>query len=372
MPLTDELIGSETVAALRRSLRIGAPDRPFDELLKATGQLGGLGLRQRADLLRDALLADVPGTYAVLADLVRRTSDRSPELRGWMIWPVTGAVAARAVSEESEEAFSDALSLLAELTERFSSEFAIRTLLRHDLDHALSVISGWTSSPNEHVRRLASEGTRPYLPWAVRVPELGSRPGVTIQILDSLYRDESEYVRRSVGNHLNDLSRDAPDLVVTTASRWLDEPDPSTPALARRALRTLVKRGHPGALSLLGFDAAPVAVDGPHIERAAVAFGGTVRFTATVRNTGTESARLAIDYVVHHQKANGAQTTKTFKLATRTLAPCEETGIDKEHSFRAITTRRYYPGPHAIALQVNGIAWGPAVFELLPPGAPAG
>jgi hypothetical protein len=219
------------------------------------------------------------------------------------------------------------------------------------------------------VRRLASEGTRPYLPWAVRVPEILARPGITVPVLDALYRDESDYVRRSVANHLNDLSRDHPELVVATAGRWLAEPAPTTPALVRHALRTLVKRGDPGALELLGFGPATLEIDGPVLAAATVPFDGTVRFTAAVRNVGAEQARLSIDYVVHHRKANGSQTAKTFKLTTRTLAPGEELEISRDHSFRPITTRRYYPGPHAVALQVNGVATDRVAFEL---EAPAG
>ena len=186
-------------------------------------------------------------------------------------------------------------------------------------------------------------------------------------ILDALYGDESEYVRRSVANHLNDLSRDEPDLVVDTARRWLDAPAPTTPALVRRALRTLVKGGHPAALGLLGFAPASVHIDGPHIIDAEVLWGGSVRFRAVLRNVGTEKARLAIDYVVHHRKADGRSTAKTFKLTSRTLQAGEELLIDRQHSLRQITTRRYHPGAHAIALQVNGVMTAPASFRLLPP-----
>ncbi len=110
----------------------------------------------------------------------------------------------------------------------------------------------WTASGDEHVRRLASEGTRPFLPWAKRCGDPGPTPRSTLPILDALCNDASEYVRRSVANHLNDLSRQQPDIVVETATRWLAEPDANADRLVRHALRTLVKKGHPGALALLG------------------------------------------------------------------------------------------------------------------------
>ncbi|NUL44574.1 DNA alkylation repair protein [Cellulosimicrobium funkei] len=365
MPSADELLGPLAATALTRSIHGVMPGAQLHELHRAAESLDGLALRERSDLLRDAVLADIPGDYQDLARVIRQARDHSADFSGWIIWPVTGAVATRAVQEDTDAAFSDAMALLAELTGRLTSEFALRTLLRHDLARGLEIIAGWTGSADEQVRRLASEGTRPYLPWAVRVPGITTHPGVTVHILDALYRDHSEYVRRSVANHLNDLSRDAPDLVARTAQRWLDDPEPTTPALVRHGLRTLLKKGNPGALALLGFAPASVDVDGPHVTEIRVPWGGEVHFTAALRNTGPKPARLAIDYVMHHRKANGTLSAKVFKLTTRDLAAGEELVISRAHSFRPITTRRYYPGDHAVALQVNGIATAPASFELL-------
>lgn len=369
MPFADQLISDQTATTLTTAVRAAAPGAVLRALPETVGRLGDLSLRERADLLRDALLADLPGGYENLARVVRAARDGAAPFEGWLIWPVTSAVATRAVAENTDVAFDDAMALLADLTGRLTAEFAVRTLLRHDVDRAVGIATAWTRSDDVDVRRLASEGTRPYLPWAVRVPGILASPGVTVPVLDALYRDESDYVRRSVANHLNDLSRDHPELVVTTADRWLADPAVTTPGLVRHALRTLVKRGHPGALELLGFGPAELEIDGPLLDAASVPFEGTVRFTAAVRNVGAEQARLSIDYVVHHQKANGSQTAKTFKLATRTLAPGEQVEISREHSFRPITTRRYHPGPHAVALQVNGVATDRVVFDL---EAPAG
>jgi 3-methyladenine DNA glycosylase AlkC len=367
MPFADELINGHTARLLTRAVRTALPGVEPASLRAAAHRLDALPLRERADLLRDALLADVPGGYAELADVVRAARDAVPEFGGWLIWPVTSAVAAQAVAEGTDAAFDDAMALLADLTGRLTSEFALRVLLRHDLDRALGIVAGWTASSEADVRRLASEGTRPYLPWAVRVPELSARPDATVPILDALHRDDSEYVRRSVANHLNDLGRDHADLTVATARRWLDTPAPTTERLVRHGLRTLVKRGHPGALELLGFAPATLEVDGPVVDHTRVPFGGSVRFTATIRNTGAEKARLAIDYVIHHHRANGSQSTRTFKLTTRTLAPNETVAVTREHSFRLLTTRRYHPGPHAVALQINGVTSDRAEFELQAP-----
>ncbi|CAN5196293.1 DNA alkylation repair protein [soil metagenome] len=367
MPFADELIGTHTAAALVRAIHTAAPTQELGQLHSASAGLGPLTLRERSDLLRDALLDDLPGDYASFAAIIRAAQHGVPLFSGWLIWPVTSAVALKAIQDGTDVAFDDAMALLADLTSRLSSEFAIRGLLDHDLDRALAIVQTWTTSDDVDVRRLASEGTRAFLPWSTRVKGLLTHPRATLPIITALYRDESEYVRRSVANHLNDLARQQPEIVVETATAWLEDPDENTLRLVTRGLRTLVKKGDPGALGLLGFSPVDaVAVDGPTLDAASVPFGGSVRFSYSVTNEGRMPARLAIDYIVHHSKANGSQTSKTFKLTTATLAPGESLRRTREHSFRAITTRRYYPGPHAIELQVNGVIAGRAEFEVLP------
>jgi 3-methyladenine DNA glycosylase AlkC len=147
-----------------------------------------------------------------------------------MIWPVSEAVAQLAVAgsgpdsdcrhDVGEDAFESGLELMRQLTSRLSAEFALRIFLNADPDRTISVVRGWSFDADEHVRRLASEGTRSYLPWAKQVPQLHVRPELTIPIVDALYRDESSYVRRSVGNHVNDLSRRHPQLAVEIGRRW--------------------------------------------------------------------------------------------------------------------------------------------------------
>jgi 3-methyladenine DNA glycosylase AlkC len=368
VPFADELLGVESVRSLIDAVAAAAPGNRLRSLRAAAGDLSGRSLRERSDLLRDALLADLPGGYSELAATVRAAAAGPLPFAGWLIWPVTGAVAARAVADGTDPAFDDAMALLAALTGRLTSEFSIRVLLDHDPDRALAIVGTWPGSPDEHVRRLASEGTRLFLPWARRVPALLGRPERTLPIITALYRDDSEYVRRSVANHLNDLSRVRPDLVVETAAAWLAAPDRHTPKLVRHGLRTLIKQGHPGALALLGFAPATVEVTGPAVALDEVPYGGELAFTATVVNTGDTTATLAIDYVVHHRKANGTRTGKTFKLTTVTLAPGERFAVDRRHSFREITTRRYHPGAHAVELQVNGVRSAPAEFVLGRPG----
>ncbi len=362
MPTADELLNASAVTGLARILSVAAPS-----VVAAATRLNGLGLRERTDLVHDALLADLPDDYPRFEAVVRKAL-RDPEFTGWMIWPVTEAVTSRALADGGGAAFDRALALLADLTPRLTAEFGIRRLLDADLGRALPIVLTWTGHADEHVRRLASEGTRPLLPWAKRVRAIFEDPASTLPVLDALHRDPSEYVRRSVANHLNDISRRDPALAAATAERWLDgEPDQPTVRLVRHGLRTLVKQGHPQALALLGFPAVDgLVVDGPALDTTAVAVGGALGFSYVVENTGAEPARLAIDYVIHHRKANGSTTPKVFKLTTRTLGPGERLTVARTHSFRVISTRVYHAGEHAIALQVNGEVFGRSAFTLLP------
>jgi hypothetical protein len=177
-------------------------------------------------------------------------------------------------------------------------------------------------------------------------------------------------VRRSVANHLNDISRLDPQLAVATAARWLAGGDEHTSALVRHSMRTLIKQADPGALRLLGFSAAQhLKVSGPDVRTTVLADGGELVFEASITNLGAGTERLAIDYVIHYRKANGGTAPKVFKLAIRSLKPGEAIQIAARKSFRAITTRKHYPGVHAIELQVNGARYGRSEFTLLPPSA---
>ena len=365
MPFADELIGVSTARALAAAIQAAAPHAELPALHTATTALGPLSLRERSDLLRDALLADLPGDYDTFAGTIRAAAAGPLSFGGWLIWPVTTAIAKKAIDAGTTAAFDDGMRMLAALTPRLTAEFAIRPLLDHDLARALPIVLDWTGSADPAVRRLASEGTRPFLPWAIRVPALLADPAATLPVLDALYRDDDEVVRRSVANHLNDLSRQHPDLVTATTAAWLAAPDENTAQLVRHALRTLVKKGNPQALAQLGFHPAEVEVHGPELDATTVDFGGTIGFTVSIRNAGDAPARLAVDYVMHHRKANGSLAGKTFKLTMVTLAPGERVELRRTHSFRAITTRRYYPGAHALEVQVNGVASGRAEFQLL-------
>jgi 3-methyladenine DNA glycosylase AlkC len=374
MGTMNELINAAAVDGLRRHLGVavadglsaaptGAGELEWPALRAAATGVDGLSLRARSDLVSAALLTDLPPDYATVAAVFRRALDE-PGFTGWMIWPVTETVTTLALSAAEPTAFDDGLELLAELTPRLTSEFAIRRFLEADLDRALRVIHPWTSSPNEHVRRLASEGTRAFLPWAIRVRALLAHPEATSPILTALRSDDSEYVRRSVANHLNDLGRQSPELATTLAGSWMADADAHTAWVVRHGLRVLIKKAYPPALALLGFDEVTVTVGDPQLDTTLVTMPGSLGFEFDVTNTGGAAARLAVDYLVYYVKANGTLAPKVFKLTTTTLPAGETVRLRKRHAFHPMTTRVHYPGAHALELQINGQRYARTGFDL--------
>jgi 3-methyladenine DNA glycosylase AlkC len=379
MGAMNELIDRSTVLRLAALLRDADSTREWVAVEASADNVDGLQLRARSDLVAAAILSDnrergddmmdASADYTALAATARRALDDA-SFTGWMIWPVSEAVTSAALaawstaSPRNEAAFDDGLELLSELTPRLTGEFAIRRFLAADLERSLARILPWTRSEDAHVRRLASEGTRPFLPWAVRVAALTAAPEKTVPILDALRSDPSDYVRRSVANHLNDLSRENADLVVVSAARWLGEPDENTRWVVRHGLRTLVKKAHPGALSLMGFSGASVQVSPISIQDETVHLPGELDFSFDVVNDGDSPVRLAIDYVVSYVKSSGALAEKVFKLTSRELGPGEGVELRKRHALRQMTTRVHYAGTHLIELQINGRRYSRREFEV--------
>ncbi|MEF2529223.1 MULTISPECIES: DNA alkylation repair protein [Streptomyces] len=367
MPTADELLSAHTVQDLARRLAPAAgprpPGRPAPALEACASSLDGLTFSGRVAAVRDAALADLPDDWAAFEAAVRGAL-ADPGFDGWMTFPVGEAVAVRGLAS-GPAAFEPALALLRDLTPRLTAESAVRPFLRADRDRALALMGPWVEDPDPHVRRLVSEGTRPRLPWAPQLPESVADPRPALPLLDALYRDDSDYVRRSVANHLNDISRDHPELAVETAGRWLAAPAATTGRVARHGLRTLVKAGRADAMTVLGHAPdAPVTVRGPAVATARVAVGEYLVFDYALTNDADTPAELVLDYVVHHVKANGSRTPKVFKLATRTLVPGETLTGTRRHSFKPLTTRRYFSGEHLVQLQVNGRIRGEAAFRL--------
>ncbi|WP_239123855.1 DNA alkylation repair protein [Rhizocola hellebori] len=300
----------------------------------------------------------LPADFAAAALLLDKAVD-SPALTGWMSLPCGYYVADRGLA-----APEIALPLLARLTPRFSSEGPIRPFIERHPQLTFTYLHRWAKDPDEHVRRLASEGTRPRLPWTPQLRGLIADPTPAIALLDLLFDDPSEYVRRSVANHLNDIAKDHPSLALATARRWLKSGSPRVAWVIRHGLRTLIKHGDPQALALLGFDhTQAVQLQSLAVTPASIPVGDEV-VIEFVLSTNDGPVRAAIDYVVHYAGARGPRKPKVFKLTTRTIEPGQPQSISRRHRFADVSIRTIHPGEHRIDIQVNGVILGGDTFEI--------
>jgi 3-methyladenine DNA glycosylase AlkC len=211
-----------------------------------------------------------------------------------------------------------------------------------------------------HVRRWASEGTRPRLPWGERLQDFIRDPSPTISILETLKFDSDLFVRKSVANHLNDIAKDHPVYVIQVLSRWEKEAglehEKKIKWIIQRSLRTLIKAGHPGALKLIGVSGKTnIRVSELKLNKRRFNLGEKIEFDFEIQSVSGKAQKLVIDYVIHFFKANRQTSPKIFKLKTFTLPAKDKIQIEKVHHLKEVTTRKHYPGPHAIEIQVNGV-----------------
>ncbi len=237
-------------------------------------------------------------------------------------------------------------------TENSSSEFPVRQFIIKYGNKMMKQMNSWSKSNNEHVRRLASEGCRPRLPWVIALPEFKKDPTSILPILERLKSDDSEYVRRSVANNLNDISKDNPDIVIKIAKKWKGL-NPDTDKLVKHACRTLLKQGNIEILKLFGFK--PIA----HVSiksfknTKTIKMGEDIEFNFSLNTLKNKLGKLRIEYAIDYVRQNNKVSRKVFKISEGDYAK-EKIQIKKKHSFRAISSRRYYAGKHGLAIIING------------------
>jgi len=324
--------------------------------LTTTG-LEPLSLLQRMRHGTHALHATLPPGYP---DALAILEKLAPRLTG----DFTGLMLPDFVGLYGTHDFDASLEALSFLTRFSSAEFAVREFLRLDLARTLAVMERWSLDADENVRRLASEGSRPRLPWSFRLEALVADPSPAAPILHNLRADPSLYVRKSVANHLNDISKDHPDWMLTRLAAW-DLAHPHTQWIAKRAARTLIKAGHQPALRLFNFTGKPsVTLRAFRLAPSRLKLGQVLEFSFTLTSTSRRPQQLAVDYRLHYVKASGGTAPKVFKLREVHLAPGQTLRLARRQTLRNFTTRKHYPGRHHLEIQVNGLILGQRSFLL--------
>jgi 3-methyladenine DNA glycosylase AlkC len=368
--MPDELRDFYNAAVIRdiaRDLKAAYPSFAEGKFVREALQgLAPLSLTGRAGHIASAMRRHLPGDFAETARILTRalgprpTSSESVGMAPFKYMPHTMYVA-----EHGLEHFEASMALQLELTKRFSSEFSIRAYLNRHPEATYARLVEWAAHEDVHVRRLVSEGTRPRLPWAPRLRSFQADPAPVLALLERLKDDPELYVRRSVANSLNDIAKDHPDTVVATCRRWLVDASPERRWIVGHALRSLIKKGHRGALALMGAGQAPrVQLSGVKVSPAQVRMGGAVVVTADLVSLSRTSQDLLIDYVVDYVKANGGTSPKVFKLKRVVVPPKGRTPISIRIKLADLTTRKHHRGRHGVGLLVNGRRYPLGTFLL--------
>ena len=247
--------------------------------------------------------------------------------------------------------FDESMKALEVFTQEASSEFAIRQFILKYEEQTMNQMKIWAKSKNEHLRRLSSEGCRPRLPWAISLPKFKQNPTKALEIIELLKNDKSLYVRKSVANNLNDISKDNPQLVI----KFVKENLGSTKELdwiCKHASRTLLKKGDKQILELFNFDKSH------HINLIDFCYDKSVNINENLSfsfeiNSDENIGNIRVEYVIYYLKSNNIHNKKVFMISQNEIKSSSKK-FTKKQSFKNMTTRKHYLGKHFIAILING------------------
>lgn len=354
--LADQLFNRDSVSVLARGFEDAGVFKaaPFvDNVLEA---FPTLELKARINHIADHLGRALPCDFAAATDAINAAmpAPLDPTLKdndfGSFIYAPLGVYVE---NHGLTDHFKRSLTLLEAITQRFSMEFSLREFLNHNQAETLERVHTWTKHPSYHVRRLASEGTRPKLPWGQNV---GLTHDDTLPILDALHGDDTRFVTRSVANHLNDITKSNSSAVLDRLKTWTKSRTQTKPELTwmtKHALRTLIKSGNADAMGHLGY-APDVKLNGPIIiVPNDLRFGDKPKIEISF--TPETDAPLIVDYVIDFVKSNSKTAPKVFKLKVLYAKAHQKITLSKAHHFdNTATTFKIYAGAHKIHLQING------------------
>ena len=257
--------------------------------------------------------------------------------------------------------FSTSMNALESFTKQSSSEFAIRRFILKYPDQSMQQMLLWTASNNADVRRLASEGCRPRLPWAVSLPLFKKNPAKVLEILTLLKDDESKYVRKSVSNNLNDISKDNPETLKRVTREWIGE-SKQRDSLLKHGCRTLLKNSDKDILQLFGFK------EPTHLELKKFQFtkdvklGKSLNFSFEIVSKEA-LGQIRVEFSLEFLRKNGLRNRKVFKISEANVLKNNKS-VSKSYSFKKISTRLYYRGEQSISIIINGIEFISKEFTL--------
>lgn len=277
-----------------------------------------------------------------------------------------GAILDNYVEQYGLDDYETSVRAIENITQFTSCEFAVHPFIIKYPDEMMKQMLVWSKHEHWGVRRLASEGCRPRLPWAMALPNLKENPAPIIPILENLKNDPSRFVRLSVANNLNDIAKDNPETVIDLVKKWRGE-SKEVDWIIKHGCRTLLKQGNPEMMELFGFDSVieNISIDNFQIPTPKVKVGDSLEFSFKLLNHNDKKVRIRLEYAIYYQKANGTLTKKVHKISEKEYAGDSVTQITRKHSFRVVTTRKLHLGLHQIAVIINGNEFEKYSFELV-------
>ena len=312
-------------------------------------------LKQRMRHTTECLGRALPESYTQAVKILMHAA---PEVKGFEAMCLPDYVELYGLGH-----WKQSLRALALFTKYSSSEFAIRPYIKQDSDQAMAFMESLAGDTDPKVRRFASEGCRPRLPWAMALPPFKKDPSPVLAILEKLKDDPSEFVRKSVANNLNDISKDHPQLVLATCQQWIGQ-SPRTDWIVKHACRTLLKAGNSRAMRMFGFgDPKSIKVHKLKFHKKVLTIGDDVSFSFVVTVGTKKACRVRLEYVVTFAKSGGKVGKKVFKISESTLATGDH-AFTRKHSLADMSTRKHYPGKHELSVVVNGVEKATGEFRL--------
>jgi 3-methyladenine DNA glycosylase AlkC len=371
--LSKNVINCENVHELGSRIHNTWPNFPLDNFDQEIAvNITEQGLGERIQQVRRSLFNYLPSSYEqALTILLQSLPNVLPKdafdtkldlssQNGFLMIALTAFVARYGIDH-----YQLSMNALKEMTKRFSAEGSIRYFIIKYPEQVMATFSHWVVDDCPHVRRLVSESTRPRLPMMIALPEFKKDPSPIIPFLTLLKNDSELFIRRSVANNLNDISKDNPDVVTNLLAQWHQDKSANMTWLIKHALRTLEKTGDVNALNILGFSSSPkVIVDEFSLNNKMMKLGGHLTLNLRLRTNGTSKENLLIDYEVYHMKANGKLMPKVFKWAKKIISAEQPLHLIKKHNIKPISTRKYYEGRHEIHLKINGKTMAKESFML--------
>lgn len=322
-------------------------------------------------ILKKFLPADYKEAIAKILELLDYVKNRLPDFSKiddknfGLLALEYGAILDNYVEQYGMDDYETSINAIEKITQFTTCEFVTHPFIVKYPDQMMEQMLVWSKHEHWGVRRLASEGCRPRLPWAMALPNLKENPAPIIPILENLKNDPSRFVRLSVANNLNDISKDNPETVIDLVKRWKGESE-EVDWVIKHGCRTLLKQGNPEVMKLFGLDSIEnIRIENFQISIPEVKIGHSLEFSFNLLNNNKNKIKIRLEYGVYYQKANGTLTKKVHKISEKEYAGNSMTEITRKHSFRVVTTRKFHLGLHQVAVIINGNEFEKHDFELI-------